>query len=251
MASSVTLATLVADARSYADQINSEFRTDTQIERLVNLKLAKLYDLLIAARGQDYYITDDTLSITAAAGSEYSLASDFYQLKHVVLEWGSNQQETVRAVNSVAQRIRLLNADDWAQWSRKGYRLRGTTIEFLPTPRSSVTCRYQYIPAFTFLTNDTPGTTDVFDGINGWEELVTLGVAMDLMEMEEAGSGQRWAPQYAEQYERIAALAADRDADTPMQIQDVNPDCMGGSSLNSASYSGVDVFDGFYGEEYS
>jgi hypothetical protein len=122
----------------------------------------------------------------------------------------------------VGQRTRYLPSQAvWTQGSPKGYRLRGTSVEFLPAPTSAVTCRVHYIPVFTDLNNATPGTSDVFDGINGWEKLVTLGVAMELMEMEEAGTGMKWERQYREQYDRIDALKADRDADQPMQIEDV------------------------------
>jgi hypothetical protein len=223
MASSVTLAVLVADARRYADMTGDEFRGDTEIERMVNQKLAEFYDLLVSARGQDYYITSAALSVVSGTAS-YSLPTDFYQLKTLTLEWSATNQEPVQPVNSVAGRIPLLNHNSWAQWGPKGYRIRGTTVEFLPTPTSAVTCRVQYIPTFTPLTNVTPGTTDVFDCINGWEKLITLGVAMELMEMEEAGTSMKWGSLYAEQLQRIQDMADDRDADMPMQIEDVRPD---------------------------
>lgn len=221
---------MVADARRYADMTGDDFRTDTEIERMVNQKLAEFYDLLVSARGQDYYITSDTISVVASTAT-YSLPDDFYQLKSLTLEWSSTDHEIVHPLNSVAARNRYQSAyTTWEQFGRKGYRLRGTTVEFLPTPTSAVTCRVQYIPTFTALTNTTPGTTDIFDCVNGWEKLITLGVAMELMEMEEAGTSQKWAAQYQAQYDRIEAMAADRDADQPMQIEDVNPDGDGGDA---------------------
>ena len=56
MAASVTLAQLRTDARLYADQRDAGsgptiFISDTELTRLVNLKVRELYDLLVEARG--------------------------------------------------------------------------------------------------------------------------------------------------------------------------------------------------------
>lgn len=223
MARTVRLDALRSRARVYSDQRTSDeanaFITSTELNTIINDQLAELYDLLLSARGQDYYITSDTLSIVAGT-TTYSLPADFYQLKTVTLEWGTHEHELVEPINSVAGRAALNNDDDWTQYGRKGYRLRGTNIEFLPEPSSAVTCRLQYVPTCTVLTNDS----DTFDGVNGWDKLVSLGAAMEMLEIEEEGSSSRLQPLYDRTYARIEALAADRDADQPMQIEDVRPD---------------------------
>lgn len=226
MARTVTLETLISDVRLYADMRGSNvatsgFLTDAELTRLINLQLTELYDLLLAARGQDYYITSDTISIVNGTAS-YALPDDFYQLKSLTLEWSSQEHELVRPINSVAARVRFENDETWDSGSRKGYRMRGGDVEFLPTPTRAVTCRVQYVPAFTDLVA-SGGSPNTFDGVNGWEKLVVLGAAIEALKIEEKVSSHL-QDEYARQYARIQGLAADRDADNPMQIEDVCPE---------------------------
>jgi hypothetical protein len=85
----VTLAQLRTDARLYADQRPggaNAFISDTELTRLVNLVLPKLYDLLVSARGEDYYSRrtpipgEAGVRATAAGISDYLLPDDFYEL---------------------------------------------------------------------------------------------------------------------------------------------------------------------------
>lgn len=222
MAANVQLQTIRAKARLYADQRVSDgdnaFITDTEIDGLINDHLKEVYDLLVKAKGEDYYITDDTISVVADT-VEYSLPADFYQLHTVTLEWGTREHEEVHRLGSLQQRAGFTNWDSWSQYSPKAYRLRGASIEFLPTPKSAVTARLQYIPAFADLEDDA----DTFDGVNGWEKLVALGVAIEMKEIEEEGSSSRLQLLYDRQYERIQTMVNDRDAEHPDQITNVEP----------------------------
>lgn len=230
MAASVLASQIITDARLYADQRGASvatagYLTDVEVLRLVNQQLKELYDLLLSARGHDYYIAESTISIGVGLGvssssSVYALPATFYQMKSVTLEWGANDHELVAPVNSVRGRADYVNsAGTWSRGSDKGYRLRGPNIQFHPTPTSSVTCRVQYVPCFTDL-----ATSGTFDGVNGWEILVAVGVAMQMLDIEEEGSGARLQALYDRNYMRIRKLAADRDADNPTQIEDVCPD---------------------------
>jgi hypothetical protein len=74
----------------------------------------------------------------------------------------------------------------------------------------------QYIPAFTDLV--AAGT---FDGVNGWEKLPTLAVAMFILRIEQRTSeADALLPEYNATKERIEAMADDRAADDPIQIED-------------------------------
>ncbi len=230
MAASVLASTIISDARLYADQrgagvATSGFLTDVEVLRLVNQQIKELYDLLLSARGHDYYITESTISIGVGLGvssssSVYALPATFYQLKSVTLEWGTDDHELVKPLNSVSARANMVSpSGTWGRRCDKGYRMRGANIEFLPTPTSSVTCRLQYVPAFTDL-----ATNGSFDGVNGWEKLVAVGVAMEMLDIEEEGSGARLQGLFDRQMMRIRKLAADRDADNPTQIENVYPE---------------------------
>ncbi len=221
MASSVTLAQLRLDARLYADQrpgSSTSFINETELTRLVNLKIRELYDLLVEARGCDYYATEPTIDIVAGT-SRYSLPTDFYQLSSVTLEWAPQDFELMFPIGTTRERNNFQNwqgyEQNWTRYSRKGYRLRASQIEFLPEPQPDVTCRLQYVPAFTDLSAD--GST--FDGINGWEKMVSLGVAIEMRGIEKRSASDLQAL-YVPQLERIEALKTERDAEAPKEIVD-------------------------------
>lgn len=220
MASSVTLSQLRTDARLYADQRPggaSTFISDTELTRLVNLKARELYDLLVEARGSAYYATEAVISIVGGT-SRYNLPSDFYQLDSVTLEWSDQDHELMFPVGST--RLRVAYESTWNRWSRfdrKAYRLRASQLEFLPEPSSDVTCRIQYVPVYVDMVADG----DSFDGINGWEKMLTLGVAIEMLAIDKRQNGQL-AQAYAEQLARIDAMKTERDAEAPKQIIDVS-----------------------------
>jgi len=221
VASSVTLAQMRLDARLYADQrpgSATTFITETELTGLVNRKVRELYDMLVAARGSDYYATEAAIAIVAGT-SRYDLPADFYQLSSLTLEWSSNDHELLFPVGSVRERINfegVLPQNCWSRYSPKGYRLRASQLEFLPVPTGSVTCRMQYVPVFTDLSADG----DTFDGINGWEKMVALGVAMEMREIEKRPSSTL-ANMYGEQLARIDAMKSERDAEAPKEVVDV------------------------------
>jgi hypothetical protein len=214
---------LRTDARLYADQRTGQnatpFITDTELTRLVNMKARELFDLLVEARGSDYFATEATIAIVSGT-SRYSLPADFYELSSVTLEWTTNDFELVLPIGTTRERINYQNQvgsqQPWTRFSWKGYKLRASQIEFLPEPTGDVTCRLQYVPVFTDLVADA----DTFDGINGWEKMVSIGVAIEMREIEKRPSAEL-ARMYAEQLARIEALKTERDAEAPNEIVDV------------------------------
>jgi glycogen debranching enzyme len=222
VASSVTLAQLRLNARLYADQrpgSSTSFIWETELTGLVNAKARELYDMLVEARGSDYYATEGTIAIVAGT-TRYSLPADFYQLSSVTLEWTDNDQELVFPVGSTRERNNFQNQAGsdrvWSRQSRKGYKLRASQIEFLPEPSSDVTCRLQYVPTYTAMSADG----DTFDGINGWEKMLALGVAMEMRVIEKR-SATDLAGLYAEQIARIETMKSERDAEAPKEVVDV------------------------------
>jgi len=220
VASSVTLLQLRTDARLYADQRpggSSTFVNDTELTRLINLKARELYDLLVAARGAAYYASEATIAIVGGT-SRYDLPADFYELDSVTLEWSDQDHELMFPVGST--RLRVAYESTWHKWSRydaKAYRLRSSQIEFLPAPTSDVTCRIQYVPVYVDMVADG----DTFDGINGWEKMLTLGVALEMLAIDKRTNGTL-AQQYAAELARIDEMKTERDAEAPKEIVDVH-----------------------------
>lgn len=231
MARNVTLAKLRGLARLYADQRpggTNAFVPDTSgvadvatCNDLINLALTELYDLLIAARGHEYYISSAPIAVVAgtAVYSFPSFPADFYELLSLTLEWGPTTNEVVLGLDKIDNRADFANFSIWAMYSPKAYRLRGAALELLPTPTTPVTARMQYIPALAPLVNDG----DTFDGVNGWEKIVALRVGMELRAIAKQDAGDLSALYQAERA-RIVDLAAERQAATPKTVQDVFPE---------------------------
>lgn len=218
MARNVTLSQLRSDARLYADErpgSGSSFITETECTRLVNLAIAELYDLLVAARGHEYYETVSTALSTSSGTATVSLPNDFYQLLAVHLQWSANCLEAVPDLAHVQDRHALMNMATWAQGTPKAFRLRGSLMEFFPTPTTSTTLALRYIPAFTDLSADG----DTFDGINGWERYVTLRVAIEMRVISQRPYADLERLLEREK-ERIDGLGADRAAQAPRRIRD-------------------------------
>lgn len=225
----VTLLQLQTDALLYADQrpggATAHVNTTTELTRLINQAAKEFYDLLVAARGQEYFITSTTLALVAGTAA-YSLPAAFYELGSITLEWSTTDHEVVRPLAALADRADYTPPSIWNRWSAKGYRLRGsqtavTQVEFSPTPTSAVTARVQYIPVMTELAL----TTDTINVANGWDKLVSLKVALEMLSIK--GSTKQRATTlelYEEQLARVTQMASDQDANEPGLIRDVNPE---------------------------
>jgi hypothetical protein len=216
----VTPAQLVNDAYVFANmtQAAGSFITPAQALRFVNLAATEFYDVLIAARGHEYYIAEQTIPIVAGT-SRYALPADHYETLSITLSWGTEQIEEVSDYSSVRDRWQFLNGLQWAQWADKGFRMRAGFIEFLPVPRGAVTATHQYIPAMLDLTIGGP----TFDGVNGWERLISLKAASDMLTAAKQNSGDVDA-KWARELQRIQEMADSRAAEHPNQIRDVYPE---------------------------
>ena len=230
MARSVTLAILRKNARLYADQRGRKFVEDDEANRLINLALAELYDRLLAAQGHEYYeiaLTPPTAeAITTADGTAtYNLPDGFYRMLALDLAWATDRLEPVPALASIADRARF-NGMGWGEFTPKAFRIRGAqltgepaVLELFPTPTSAVATVLRYVPAFTDLANDSA----TFDGVNGWDRVVALRVAIEMRAIAglESTSIQRL---YEAELQRIDELATDRAATHAPTIRDVSPE---------------------------
>lgn len=251
------LARLYADGRpggSDAFVVDSDATANAvSLDTLINNAAAELYDLLISARGHEYYTTETITGLTGggivAGTGSYTLPTDFYQLLSLRLEWGTGQLEEM-APTSVMGRTAYQNLLTWGQGTAKAYRLRGTqtasaqTLDIFPTPTSPVTARLRYIPVFALLTSDVA----TFDGVNGWEKLIALKVAIEYRTVAEKPLGT--LPQlYQECFARISSLADQRNANFAEQVQNVHPE--GRFRRIGGLGTGDGVFDGSFDGSFS
>lgn len=223
MAQLVTLARVREDAHFYADQRSgttfSDFSTPTETDRLINQVLRRWYDLLVAARGHDLYTktTEGGGDQTVANTQSYALPADFYQLRGVELHWSATDIEEVPEI-PLNERNAYRRYATWARYAPKGYTLLTDKLRLLPTPTTVTDYALLYIPVAPTLAGDN----DTFDGVNGWEKFVALGVALELRAAEQSDASDI-AALFSSERERLEELAAQRDASQVKRVRDTQP----------------------------
>lgn len=202
-------------ARLYADQRgdgDSTYVSNDEADILVQNRAREFYDLLVQARGHEYFETKVPLTTTANVET-VNLPSDFYELLSLYVVWATNDLERLEALESIDDRAQFIYPGaTWQRGTPKKFRIRGSVIEFFPTPQSAFSLEMRYVPTYT------PGLT--VDGVNGWTLLIALNVAIDLRVIQGLPFGdlQKKAD---EQRERVESLAADRAAAHPARVRDV------------------------------
>ncbi len=215
----VTLAKLRALARLYADERpevgTGAFVSVIELDQLLNYALAELYELLIDAGGHEYYETVAELT-TAPNVATVSLPADFFRLLSVYLNWGSRQLEAMDALAHVDDRADLMNYGVWARGADKAFRERGAVIEIFPTPTTQTSLELRYVPVAPVLVNEL----DTFDGVDGWEKMVALKVAGEILVIKKE-SPKAVLELFAQERERVQMLADKRAAAYPDRVRDV------------------------------
>lgn len=190
---------------------------------MINDSCADYYDKLVAIRGHSYFETSGTLSVVAGTAG-YSLASAFFQMSTVTLEWSSTEHEVVRPIVSNRDLADFTTMQySWERFTRKGYRITGDaigtkTITFFPTPSAAVTARYRYIPSFTPMTAGS-GAGGVMEFENAWHKLVCLDVAIEFRGLLGLPS-DFLIGRHERQEQRVQEMATERLQDDPAEIVD-------------------------------
>lgn len=163
MARSRTLGEMRSDVRLRADLPANNFVTDSEINEYINQSLAELYDKLINAHGQEFYIKEAVLT-TVQNTETYALPSDHYETLYVELDDGSTRFRLPSY--SMHERARIIGTNVNNPGRPIAFRLQQGAISLLPPPTSGYTVRHWYVPACLRLVSDS----ESFDGVDGWEE---------------------------------------------------------------------------------
>jgi len=186
MARLVTRAQLVARVRQRADVQNDPHVDAAEVIDLINEKITRVWDLLVMAAPPDYYTTDLEYT-TASAQETYDLPPDFYKVRRVWQVLGT--------------RVKPLDYVDDSQ------------RHFYEPPTGGETARLRYIQCAPTLDDDA----DTFDGVNGWEELIVLDAAIDIVNKQERNPAALLERRAGEE-RRIQGMAF-RDAGAPGKIR--------------------------------
>lgn len=222
----VTLLSVRTQAKQRADMENSGFVTDPEWNSYISASYKELYDLLISAYGNDYFVappvqitTDGTNDKYALPdGTLYSSAPAFYKLLGVDLQTRGNAQELISLKPFTFAERNLFSPYGvqalYANTSLR-YRLMGNNLWLTPKPQAGLVLQLWYIPEPGNLVNDT----DTFEGVSGWEEYVIIDAAIKALTKEESDISVLGA-QKAAMEARLTAMAEDRDAGAPARVAD-------------------------------
>lgn len=227
---SVTLLTLKTQVKEAANMENSQFVSDAELGRFIDMSYAELYDLLVGV--YENYYTKDPVTVSLTSGNSISLPSDFYKLVGIDAQFGSSWYPIKPF--EMADRGRWVNANKLAYTGiiNIAYKIIGGKIVFYPENGCQGKYRYWYIPTRTVLSAD--GTT--IDGVNGWQQYIVVDAAIKCLQKEESEVSHLTAEKAALK-DRIKSMAPKRDAGAPRKIADT-----------TTSYMGFGYGGGFYGK---
>lgn len=191
MARAVTLTNLRAWARQLADVENDDNVSDPELTALINRHLTEVYDLLVESSPPEYFASSTTVSVLVGT-TTYALAADFRALLGVYVHESSDERRP------------LFPMPEGARGQYKA-------------PSATGTVTLEYIPAATTLVNGS----DTFDGVSGWEELIVVRAARDIMIKREADPSAVMASGAALEA-RIRSRSKNRDRGQPRRITDLD-----------------------------
>jgi hypothetical protein len=182
--------------------------------QFVNGSAAELYDLLVSAYGEDYFLSSHQFYLTGSVQS-YSLPNDVYKPKGVDLEISSGQWKGCKKF-MFSERNQHSGMNGGRTNLR--YRTMGSSLYFEPTPGATIQCKLWYVPRMTSLT----GSADVLDGVNGWEEYVIIDAARKGALKEETYElANALLIEKQMMTRRIESMAANRDLGEPERVSDI------------------------------
>lgn len=218
MARTITLLQLKTQSRLRADKVGSGFIQNDELVSYINSSACELYDLLVGAYGNDYFLDSHTFS-TVNNTSDYDLPADFYKMAGIDYLIGPQEALTLKPYQ-FNERNRYRIGTYWNAIVGAGgprYKLNPTTISFLPVPDGVYNMELWYVPSCPKLVSDS----DTFDGVNGWEEFIIIDAAIKMLQKEESDTSLLEKQKMAI-IGRINQMAENRDAGQSFRVTDVN-----------------------------
>lgn len=224
MSELVTLASLRQQVRETADMVGSQFISDAELDRYIDMSHAELYDLLVG-KFEDYYTIGPILK-TVTSGNTIPVPDDLYKLIAIDLAVSNQPDGWIPLRQFMMQerykRSNLLRSSVMGLINLQ-YRLVGANIVLLPENQPNGTYRLFYVPKRTpcFTTAGDPSATGTIDGIQGWQQYIIIDAAIKCLRKEESDISALMVEKVALK-DRIESMAANRDAGSPQRVQDVS-----------------------------
>lgn len=266
---SVTLAQLIANARSLCDMVNSEFVSDDEFTVWANKGYAKLYDLLISSYGTNYYVAQPFQFITNGNQQLYPLPDGtmtffqpalgtqpagtyvvpaFYKLLGADISYngglGGDPNSFITMYpfmfgdRNRANGVYGVVSRGYNRSNDYRYRLQGNQFFITPNPQGGFCIQVWIAPCLIPLV----APTDIVEGVSGWEEVIEFDMAIKALVKEESDPSALMAMRN-ETVQRIIALAGIRDAGAAEYVRDV----YGPASGNGFPGYGGSAYGGNFG----
>lgn len=204
---------LITQARQRADQVGSQFVSDSEALDYLKLGYQNFYDLVVQSNNT-YYLS--SFDITLVSGQQdYPLPADFYKLLGMDLMATVGAPVTLRPFQwNERNRYKYAGLTTMAGPVYR-YNLLGSNVRFTPIPGTG-SIKVYYTPLAVLPTADT----DNMDTM-GFDEFLILSVALKMLAKEESDT-QLVAAELAAQRERVQTMLADQDASFPKTVIDID-----------------------------
>ena len=219
MARTFTVSELITRVRERSNTERSNFVTDDEIIRYIDQGYTKLYDLIVS-KFENYYISDYSFTTTGAT-QFFDLPNDFYKMV------GLDQFQNFSGSGENALTVRPFNFNERNRYNNilfavtaaafYRYLIQGSKIKILPAPDAGITFKMWYVPAPVKITT----SAQTIDGVSGWEEVVILTAAIQVMNKQELDSSALKREQL-EAIDRVITMATERDAALPERVTDLS-----------------------------
>jgi hypothetical protein len=202
--------------------------------RYVNQGASELWDLLIEARGPEYFRETAPTITTLASTTSYSLqyATAFYLLVSVRVEDATGGYAEPLTSFTSQEEPSLRDSSNGSDGFPTHYQLRrssngSNTLAVLPAHAAGNSLIVDYVPTFTDLTDSALSS---FDGVNGWEEYIVDFAALKMATKDEEWNLVRELREDMKGLRsRILKLAPKRDMHRARRVKDVRgPRLLGG-----------------------
>lgn len=217
MALTQTLTQITANVRQFTDTggTNALVRHPTaNLYDYINRGLGSLHRLLTEQLPDQRFLSSTTVT-TESGVTEYDLPADFDHL--ISIDLSANGGKTWLTAYEMHERAALTDPSTGSISQPMFYRLRGSSIEYLPSPNGVYTSTLWYVPTPTQLATGS----DTFDTINRLDDYVIAYASRFVAVKDKNGELKNLCNELmAELRGDVMIVARNRDKNSPSRIVD-------------------------------
>ena len=187
----VTLGAIRTLAQQESDMLNSNFVTTTEWNSFINNSYKELYDLLVSAYGNEYYVATPYQFTTDGTNKLFNLPTDFYKSLGVDLQIGNSQNSFVslKPYNFPERnKYSVPNIQAFYGYTNLKYKIVGSQIMFNMIPVGGQLIQIWYVPEPSNLQRSFIGSTTNGSAVVGVGDTSNLSINMIVSQASNSGS---------------------------------------------------------------